>query len=77
MYARFLEQGAKIAGKPALASAAEIFHQSGGKFTEIAMLFKEAETMKGVEEKVRFASRLFGEIADLEEKACLLLEKAI
>jgi hypothetical protein len=33
--------------------------------------------MKGVEEKVRFASRLFGEIADLEEKACLLLEKAI
>jgi hypothetical protein len=77
MYARFLEEGAKIAGKPALASAAEIFHQSGGKFTEIAMLFKEAETMKGVEEKARSASRLFGEIADLEEKACLLLEKAI
>jgi hypothetical protein len=77
MYARFLEEGAKIARKPALASAAEIFHQSGGRFTEIAMLFKEAETMKGVEEKARSASRLFGEIADLEEKACLLLEKAI
>jgi hypothetical protein len=41
------------------------------------MLFKEAETMKGVEEKARTASRLFGEIADLEEKACLLLETGL
>jgi hypothetical protein len=77
IYARFLEEGAKIAGKPTLKSAAEIFHQSGGRFTEIAMLFKEAETMKGVEEKVRSASRLFVEIADLEEMACLLLEKGL
>jgi hypothetical protein len=77
MYARFLEEGAKIAHKSALMSVAEIFHQSGARFTEIALLFKEAAKMKGVEEKVRSASRLFGEIASLEEKACLLLKHAI
>jgi len=77
MYARFLMEGAKIARMPALADAAEIFHQSGARFTEIALLFKEAGTMKGIEEKVHSASLLFGEIAGLEEKACLLLKQAV
>jgi hypothetical protein len=77
MYARFLEEGAKITRKPALANAAEIFRQSGGKFTEIALLFKEAETMKDIEKKIRSASTLFGEIAGLEEKAFLLLKQGI
>ena len=77
MYARFLEEGAKIARKPALADAAKIFHHSGGKFTEIALLFKDAAKMKGLEEKVRSASKLFNEIAGLEEKACLLLNQGI
>jgi len=75
MYARFLEESAGILALPALADAAEIFHQSGGKFTEIALLFKDAEKMKGIEESVRRASSLFEEIATLEEKACQLLEK--
>jgi hypothetical protein len=75
MYARFLEEGAKIARRPALADAAEIFRQSGAKFTEIALLFKDAEKMKGIEEKLRSASLLFGEIAGLEEKAWLLLKR--
>jgi hypothetical protein len=73
MYARFLEEAAKIARQPALKSAAEIFRQSGRKCTEIALLFKDAEKMNGVEEKVRSASVLFSEIAALEERACLLL----
>ena len=77
MYARFLEEAAKIARKPALESAAEIFHRSGAMFTQIALLFKEAETMKGIEEKIRSASLLFSEIAGLEEKACLLLKQGI
>jgi hypothetical protein len=77
MYARFLEEAAKIARKPALASAAKIFRQSGGRFTEIALLFKDAEKMKGIEEKLRSASLLFSEIAGLEEKAWLLLKQAI
>jgi hypothetical protein len=75
MYARFLEECAGILALPALATAAELFHQSGGKFTEIAVLFKNAEKMKGIEESVGRASRLFSEIADLEEKACQLLEQ--
>ncbi len=77
MYARFLEEGGKIAGKPALASSAEIFHESGGKFTEIALMFKDAATMKDIGEKVRSASRLYEEIAGLEEKACQLLKQGI
>ncbi|MGD0902104.1 MAG: BtrH N-terminal domain-containing protein [Terracidiphilus sp.] len=77
MYARFLEEGARMTRKPALANAAEIFRQSGGKFTEIALLFKEAETMKDIEKKIRSASKLFSEIAVLEEKAFLLLKQAI
>jgi hypothetical protein len=75
MYARFLEEGAAIARMPVLEDAAEIFRQSGSKFTEIAMLFKDAETMKDIEEKLRSASRLFNEIAGLEEKAWLLLKQ--
>jgi hypothetical protein len=75
MYARFLEECAGILALPALADAAEIFHQSGGKFTEIALLFKDAEKMKNIEENVRRASKLFEEIATLEEKGCRLLEQ--
>jgi hypothetical protein len=75
MYARFLEESATIARKPVLKKAAEMFHQSGSKLTEIALMFKDAEKMKGVEEALRSASKLFGEIAALEEKAWLLLKQ--
>jgi hypothetical protein len=74
MYARFLEEAANIARKPALAGAAKLFQQSGSKFTEIALLFKDAAKMKGIEQKLRTASQLFSEIAALEENACQLLE---
>jgi len=77
MYARFLQEGARITGKPALASAAELFQQSGSKFTEIALLFKDAAKMTGIEQKLRSASQLFGEIAALEENACQLLSQSI
>jgi hypothetical protein len=77
MYARFLEESARITGLPALASVAEIFHESGRKFTEIALLFKDAAKMKGIEERVRSASLLFEEIAELEEKACQLLKQGV
>jgi hypothetical protein len=77
MYARFLEESAKITRKPALTDAAETFRQSGGRFTEIALMFKDAEKMTGIEEKLRSASLLFNEIAGLEEKAFLLLKQAV
>ena len=77
MYARFLEESARIGGNSALASAAEIFHQSGSKFSEVALLFKDAEKMREIDEKLRDACRLFDEIADLEERACLLLTQSV
>ena len=73
MYARFLEEAAPHVGKPPLVSAATLFHESGAKFTEIALFFKDAEKMKAIDEKIRSASQLFTEIAAIEEKACELL----
>lgn len=73
MYARFLGEAAPHVGKPALESAAKLFQESGAKFTEIALSFKDAEKMKAVDEKIRSASQLFTEIAVIEEKACELL----
>lgn len=73
MYARFLQQAAEIAGNPALAQAAEIFEQSGRKFTETATMFKDAEIMDDIPDKINLASQRFVEIASLEEKAYLLL----
>jgi len=73
MYARFLEQAAPLCAKKTLESAAKLFHESGAKFTQIAYLFRDAETSKALDEKIRSASRLFTDIAAIEEKACQLL----
>jgi len=73
MYARFLEQAAPLCAKKTLESAARLFHESGAKFTQIAWLFRDAETSKALDEKIRSASRLFTDIAAIEEKACQLL----
>jgi len=73
MYARFLEQAAPLCAKKTLESAARLFHESGAKFTQIAYLFRGAETSKDLNEKIRSASRLFIDIAAIEEKACQLL----
>lgn len=77
MYSRFLEEGAKITGNPALAKAATKFNQSGQKFSKIGLMFKDAQKMKGIEEKIEAASCLFREIADLEEEACRSLKECI
>ncbi|MGA2570359.1 MAG: BtrH N-terminal domain-containing protein [Terracidiphilus sp.] len=73
MYARFLEQAAPLLATKTLESAARLFHESGTKFTQIALLFKDAGKMKAVDEKILAASRLFTEIAGIEERACRLL----
>jgi hypothetical protein len=74
MYARFLEQAAPLCAKKTLESAARLFHESGAKFTQIACLFRDAETSKALDDKIRSASRLFTDIAAIEEKACQLLQ---
>lgn len=69
MYSRFLKEAAKITGNKELKRAAAMFSDSGKKFTEIGMMFKDAETMIHVKEKIFEASILFTEIDDIEEKA--------
>jgi hypothetical protein len=69
MYARFLDEAAALAQSPKWADAAETFRESARRFSSIALLFKDAATAKGLEEKIRIASVRFGEIAELEERA--------
>jgi hypothetical protein len=74
MYARFLEQSAPLCAKKTLESAARLFHESGEKFSQVALLFQDAEKTKAIGNKIRSASQLFTEIAAIEDKACQLLQ---
>lgn len=69
MYAHFLEEAAVAASLPELAIFAAAFHASAQRFTRIALLFQDARTAPGLEEKIKEASNGFAEIADLEETA--------
>jgi hypothetical protein len=75
MYSRFLREGAKITRNRALAKAAEAFDQSGKILSRIGLMFKNAEKMSDLEEKIHAASDQFGEIAGLEEEAYRFLKK--
>ena len=78
MYSRFLkEASAEIRGNKTLTEASEMFNQAGKKFTEIALLFKNAEKMGDVDQKIGMASQKFREIADIEENAYSLLRMNI
>ena len=43
--------------------------ESGKLFTELALLFKDAETSKNLEMNIKTASDKYIEIADVEERA--------
>ena len=77
MYSRFLEEGARIAGNPALAKAAKEFNRSGRSFSKIGLMFKDAQRMEDLEEKIQAASHEFREIAGFEDEACRLLKRSI
>ncbi len=77
MYSRFLKEAAKSVKNKALEEASEMFNASGKKFSEIGLMFKEAETMKDIAESIQIASQKFGEIADIEEKAFRYLNENI
>jgi hypothetical protein len=77
MYSRFLEEAAKISKNEALKNASEMFYESGKNLSEIGLMFKDAETMSNISEKVEVASKKFSEIADIEEKACFYLKDSI
>ncbi|MCJ7631970.1 BtrH N-terminal domain-containing protein, partial [Candidatus Bathyarchaeota archaeon] len=46
MYSRFLTEAAKIVGNKALGEASAMFDQAGRKFTEIGLMFENAEKMQ-------------------------------
>lgn len=76
MYARFLDEAASIAKKPAWAEAAEMFRGSARRFSSIGQSFKDAATATGIEERIQTAAVGFQEIADLEERAWGQLRKS-
>jgi len=74
MYSRFLEESARITGNKELVKVSEKISESGKIFSEVGLLFKDAETAPNIEEKIGVASEKFEKIADIEEEAfnCLL-----
>jgi hypothetical protein len=74
MYSRFLKETANIVGNKALDEASTMFDLAGRKFTEIGLMFENAEEMQDTNERLSAASETFFEIADLEENAYNLLE---
>jgi hypothetical protein len=73
MYSRFLKEASKITENETIAKNAEIFNQAGKKFSEIGLMFKEAENMGNLDEKIEIASEKFSELAKLEEEAYRVL----
>ena len=77
MYARFLDEAALLVRKPALNEAAQAFRESARRFSEIALLFRDAAHADGLKERIQTASNGFLEIAALEEKTWSALLKAV
>ncbi|MBU1262861.1 BtrH N-terminal domain-containing protein [bacterium] len=75
MYSRFLKEVIKITGIKAMEEASAMFNESGKIFSEIGLMFKDAQTMVNINEKVEVASKKFSEIADIEEKAYAYLKE--
>jgi hypothetical protein len=73
MFSRFLKEAAKVAKNKALEEASIMFDESGKRFSEVGLMFKDAQTMNYVHEKIKIASQKFSEIAEIEEKAFLFL----
>jgi hypothetical protein len=77
MYSRFLKEASEIAGNGELLKSSRSIHNAGKLFTEAAMLFKDAETVTNVEERIQRASGIFERIAGIEEEAYTHLSRDI
>jgi hypothetical protein len=69
MYSRFLEESARIAKDDRLLRSAAKVKRAGGMFSEIGLLFQDAQRAKDPEERIETASGIFRSLADLEEEA--------
>jgi hypothetical protein len=82
MYARFLDEAAKVAKMPLFSETAVQFRDSARCFSSIGQLFhdvqkQDAQQSTDIRKKIDTAAAEFLEIADLEEKAWSKLAKAL
>ena len=75
MYSRFLKEAMELTGNKNMGEASEVLYSAGKKFTEIGLMFKDAEIMRNIDEKKEIASQKFSEIARIEENAYLFLNE--
>jgi hypothetical protein len=69
MYSRFLKESADITNNKQLLTMAEKIEESGDIFTQIGLLFVDAERDPKIRDKINIASEKFKRIADIEEEA--------
>jgi Domain of unknown function (DUF4872)/Butirosin biosynthesis protein H, N-terminal len=77
MYSRFLKEAADITKNKELKITSQHIYESGTLFTEVGLLFKEAEKVKDINERINKACELFEMIAEKEEKTYQLLSEII
>jgi hypothetical protein len=77
MYSCFLKEAAKITKNNALLQTSEMINSAGTLFTETALLFQEAESIKDIQGRIEKASSLLEHIAGIEEEAYNLLSHSI
>jgi len=68
MYGRFLEEAAAVTGSSALAQAAVLLQESGARFSQTALLFKDVLEDGAIGERIDEAAEKLNENADLEEE---------
>jgi len=76
MYSRFLQEALKITNNKAFEKASAMFDESGKRFSEIGLMFKDAQEMGRIQEYIEVASQKFSEIAEIEENAFSYLKEA-
>ncbi len=69
MYSRFLKEAARITSSKALENAASMIFESGKHFSELGQLFRDAETVVNIEDRIIAAKERFLTIANMEEEA--------
>lgn len=77
MYSRFLKEAAKITRNDKLLESSKKIRNAGEMYTEIGLLFEEAEKIKDINERIQKTSDAFLSIADLEEETFSELSQII
>ena len=69
MYSRFLKEAAEITSNKELDGVASTVYDSGKLLSEMALLFKDAETAANIGERIIEATKYLDKAANLEESA--------